>query len=51
MESKYCIWTYRQKREYEIPCTVGCNSAGIMYRSEMKYCPYCGKPIKVKEKK
>jgi len=45
-ETEYGIYRWKNHKEWAInSCCGGCNSA-----NEIKYCPYCGKEIKVEKK-
>ena len=49
-KKKVCVW--REVRKQMGWYSASCNKCGLMYSRKqvwaLKFCPYCGKPIKVK---
>ena len=46
VESMVCNWDFRGA-EFTGAANSGCGKIGVPYESDMLYCPYCGKPIKL----
>lgn len=54
-KQKTCVWTESQndsayhEYETETQCGISCGGAFAFVDLEYKFCPYCGRRIKVKE--